>query len=856
MTILAWRMLLQRPANAVATFLALTFAVVIATGCGVLLESGIRYHGTIAEYAAAPVVVATTDLSISDGSGKHADTEGYPLPERASLPPTLPASIAQVPGVRTVIADSTVSAVRIPSAGQRQGADRAVELHPWSAAAMTPYTLSSGRGPRAAGEAVISEQLARQAGDRLGDELSLTLASGHLTARVVGIARTPNGTTASASEVFLTDAQAASLADGAVQVIGVLPQPGASTRQVATAVGHLLASSADGAHRADGAYPQVFTGARRGHAESLAVGEARELVIALSATFGGCALLIAVIVIAGCIGLSTRQRHRDIALLRAIAATPRQVRRLVVRETVLIAVLAAAIGIWPGLIGARWLRTQFMARGIVPDDFHLHVSWLPPLVAAAAALVIAVVAAWVASLGPSRTRPSQALTDAAVERRGIGPVRALLGLIALAGGVTLAIVSGSIVGDSAAAVSVGTVFALVVAAWMVGPLLVGAAATLAIPLLRPLGVTGRLASANTRAAAVRLSTVLGALVLAVGLGGSLWFVQTSQTHVASAQSQAGLLADNVVTAPVGGLPPALAGALREVPGVRAATGLVRSTWITAKYGGTDYTLQGVDPTGLVDTVDLDVTEGSLTGLRGDTVAVDTLTAQALHLHVGSHLPGWYVDGTPSDPRVVAVYRRGLGFADLTMDRAQVTPHTTGFDDLVLLKLDRSHSAADATLRRTLTRLAPDATIVSNRTYQAQLGQDVVQNDWSQRVITDVLVIYAVIAALNALVMYCLGRRRELAVLRLAGTTRRQLRHMFALEQAILLGTTLAVGIAIAAATLLPMVRAITGSATPYIPPLGWAAVIGGVVILGAAATALPLRRALRGDPITNMGIRE
>lgn len=852
MTTLAWRMLFQRPANVVATFLALTLAVLIATSCGVLLESGIRYHGTTSAYAAAPVVVATTDLRITDGSGEDADTESYPIPVRAPLPPTLPASISRLPGVRAVISDTALPASLVTS-GQPRDAGRSVQLHPWSASALTPYSLSSGRAPRAAGEAVVSDPLAAQTGDGLGHRIDLVLPGRRLSVTVVGTAQPSPPSGDHDPDIFLSDAQATSLAGGTVQVIGVLPGPGTPTARLAAEVRGALGTTAD---RPDGAHPSVFTGSGRGQAESLDVGEARQFAIALSSVFGGCTLLIAVLVIAGCIGLSTRQRHRDIALLRAIAATPRQVRRLVVRETVLIAVLSAAVGIWPGLLGARWLRTQFITRGIVPADFGLHVSWLPPLVAASSGLLIAVAAAWVASLRPSRTRPSQALAESAVERRGIGPVRALLGLIALAGGVVLAVVSGSIGGDSAAAISVGTVFTLVVAVGLLGPLVVGVTAAVTAPLLRLFGVTGRLAAATTATAAARLATVLTALVLAVGLGGSLWFVQASESHVAAAQSRAGLIADDVVAAPSAGVSPNLAKALRATPGVRAATGLTRTTWITAQDGGTDYTLQGVDPAGVDDTLDLGVTQGSLSALHGDTVAVDTLTARALHLRIGSHLAGWYGDGAPGSPRVVAIYRRGLGFASLTMDRSEVAPHTTGFDDVVLIRLDAAHPASTSALRRTVDRLAPGATVAAARTYQAELDQELAANAWSQQVITAVLVLYAVIAAVNSLVMYGLGRRRELAVLRLAGTTRRQIRRMVALEQVVLIGATLAVGIAVAAATLVPMVQGITGTATPYIPAAGWAAVIGGVIILGGLATALPLRRALSGDPITNMGVRE
>jgi putative ABC transport system permease protein len=114
----------------------------------------------------------------------------------------------------------------------------------------------------------------------------------------------------------------------------------------------------------------------------------------------------------------------------------------------------------------------------------------------------------------------------------------------------------------------------------------------------------------------------------------------------------------------------------------------------------------------------------------------------------------------------------------------------------------------------------------------------------------------VVPAPNTLVMYVLGRRREFAVLRLSGTTRLQVIRMVRLEQLLLLGLALVLGATIAAATLLPMVKGLTGSAAPYIPPAGWAAVLGGVVVLGSVSMAVPVRRVLRMQPVAAIGIRE
>jgi putative ABC transport system permease protein len=160
------------------------------------------------------------------------------------------------------------------------------------------------------------------------------------------------------------------------------------------------------------------------------------------------------------------------------------------------------------------------------------------------------------------------------------------------------------------------------------------------------------------------------------------------------------------------------------------------------------------------------------------------------------------------------------------------------------------------VRTELARLAPGSSLVARDAYQVGLDENLKENAWTNQMVTGVLLIYVVIAAVNTLAMYALGRRREFAVLRLSGTTRPQVLRMVRLEQVLLLGVSLTVGAAIAAATLIPMVKGITGSATPYIPPAGWAAVIGGVILLGGAATAVPVRRVLRTRPVEGIGLRE
>jgi putative ABC transport system permease protein len=837
-------MVWHRPASMLATLLALVFAVAMVTACGALLESGLRFHGAIARYAAAPVVVAKTAVSVTEGSGDDREVDGETLAERGELPAGLVARVAAAPGVGAAVTDTALAAdVR---AG---GRTVALELHPWQAARLTPFGLSAGRVPAAPGQVVLDEEVATRLGVHPGNRIVVTTRTGSRALTVTGTA-TPAGTAPQAPTAFVSAAQLRSLGAAGPQVLGVQPAAGVGTDELARSVRAVLPAEPQ---RLFGSYPHVFTGAGRGTAETLAVGSAREYVIALSSVFGGATVLIAIFVVAGTVGLSVRQRHRDIALLRAIAATPRQVRRMVVREALLLAVLAAALGSVPGLAATGWLADRFVARGLAPASFAARLSWLPPVVASGAVLLAAVGAAWTASLRASRIRPTAALGEAAIERRGVGALRALAGIVALGGGVTLCIVSAHL-GQDAISVAIATVACLVLAVGLLGPALVAAAAALPGRVLQLAGVPARLAVANSATSGRRLSAVLVSLVLAVALGGSLWFVFTSEQHTASAQMRAGLVATEVVTPAGVGLPASTAASLRTVDGVTAAVGVVRSTMFSPQSGVEDITAQGLDRAGLERAVDLDVTAGRLRDLGAGTVALDRLTAHALHLHLGGEFVGWFGDGAPARLRVVAIYTRGLGFAELTVSRATLAAHTaSGLDDAVFV-----NARADAMprLRAALDRIGPGATVTPRGAFRARLSAQLTENAWADQVVVAVLLVYVVIAAVNTLVMYTADRRRDFGVLRLVGTTRRQILGMVLAEQALLLGVVLLVGGAIAAAALVPSVKGVTGSAVPYIPPLGWVAVVGGVLMLGTVAGMVPARRVLRTGPVEAVAVRE
>ena len=122
----------------------------------------------------------------------------------------------------------------------------------------------------------------------------------------------------------------------------------------------------------------VLTGAKRADAESPENAVSREDIVAGLTVFAVLAAFIAVFVVASTFALSVQQRHRELALFRAIGSTPRQVRRMVAGEALLISL--------PRIRRSR-LRSacsSHTSSGVSssgpawsPQGLHLVVGWLP-----------------------------------------------------------------------------------------------------------------------------------------------------------------------------------------------------------------------------------------------------------------------------------------------------------------------------------------------------------------------------------------------------------------------------------------------------------------------------------------------
>ncbi|MEV6110464.1 FtsX-like permease family protein, partial [Streptomyces sp. NPDC051940] len=383
----------------------------------------------------------------------------------------------------------------------------------------------------------------------------------------------------------------------------------------------------------------------------------------------------------------------------------------------------------------------------------------------------------------------------------------------------------------------GVVMLFMLAVALLGPLLARLCAALFGVLLRGGSAPSALAAANSRTNARRLASALTPIVLAMAFTSTLIFMHTSENRAADRQLRAGVTAEHVVTSPAG-LPAAAARSAAGADGVTSAVGVLRTSVLVPVGGaGGDRWLQNSSAQGLSTprvsgVLDLDVRTGSLAALRTGTVALDVNLASSAGVSTGDRVALRLPDGTTARPEVVATYGRGLGLARVTLPRADLTAHVTSAYDSALLV--RGGSAAD---------LAALGTVTDARGYAAGQDTERALNSWANYTMAAVLGGFAAVAAANTLVMTVLARRRELGTLRLVGTTRLQVMRMLRWESLLVSAAGLLLGTAIAAATLFPMTRGLTGSA-PYVPPLVYAGLAAAVLGLGAAAVTLPGRAVL------------
>ncbi|NUR95882.1 MAG: FtsX-like permease family protein, partial [Kribbellaceae bacterium] len=713
--------------------------------------------------------------------------------------------------------DSTGSTGSAGSAGVLAG-------HGWGSAALTPYRLTAGQAPQG-GQVVLDERLA--GATKPGVRVTIAVGGEPRLYVLAGVAVAQHRVDVPA--IFFADADV----PAGVDAIGVFPADGTSVRDLVK--------------RLDlPAGVKAYTGDERGVAEFSGIATSLPLII-MSGVFGGMVAVVMALVVSATIGLSVRQRRRELALLRASGATPRQVGKMVIAETMVVGVLGLALGLLCGRVAGTWIFGMLADGGIVPAQLRFDQGPLP--FAGAAVLTFAVLRITVgfAASRAARIRPIQALAEAAVPNVALSRVRIVIGLVFAGATVAIALSTPFMGPANAAAIGGPAGLTGSIAVAVLAPLVVQRALLPRITrLLERRGTGGTLAVINLRVRAVQFGAILVPITIATAIAVGNIYSQTTQQQAAVDAFTKNLAGDVVISSTTGGIPASLTDAARTMPGVTGVSELVRSKgWIEEPYDKS-HTSDAWPLLGLSGPVYKGkVKKGSLDDLTGNAIAIPPGTAKKLKVGVGSELGVRLGDGALVKLKVVALAEGPSGYESLLLPAQLLAAHTTtGLPSQLLLRTDNKKAILKTDLSKWPGTSIGDRNVLADG-LDTGLGVDA----WIGYLLAAIAIAYTAIASINTIAVAVLDRRREFGLQRLTGATRREVSRMLGLEGLLIAAIGLVAGLVTAAFTVFPIAMATRGWPIPSGPAwilLAWTAV---VLLLVLPTTAITGRIAMRAKPM-------
>lgn len=770
--------------------------------------------------------------------------------QRQRIDASLAATVRKVPGVRAVGLDIEGYAQLVGRDGKPIGV--ATNGPPTLGVAWINVPalnslrlLPGGHAPRTGSQVVIDKHSADVGHFKVGDKVVVLSKLPPATYTISGVATwgsadSPLGATITA----FTPATAARVVGqpGKADAINVVAAPGVSESQL---VGRIRAVI----HNPD---VEVVSGQAVTVEGQNTVHQALSIINSFLLVFAFIALFVGSFVIFNTFSIIVAQRMRELALLRAVGASRAQVMGSVLGESLVIGVLAAAVGLGAGVGLAVMLKAGLTALGFDLPATGLVVSLRTVVAGLAVGTLVTVISAIVPARRASRIPPVAALQDVTAEPRRLSALRIARGAILAAGGAAvlgwgLFASSGNLVlwvGVGAAAVFLGVS--------ILGPLV-------ARPVSRVLGAplavraTGRLAQQNAMRHPSRTAATAAALMVGVTLVSLMTIIAASMKTSANSVINSALRADFIVSSGgvaggSSGFSPRIEQSLSALPQVAAVTGIRSGTVLV--YGKTTPVV-GADPIKASELFNMGVTQGRLASLTPSGIAVSTQVANSRHLSLGSPVAMTFPVTGRKAFTVQAIYsvRELAGDYVLPLAAAKANfPQNLDID--VFIKLAPGVSAGTGHHAiETVLAAYPNSTLMDQAQYKAQYAKQVNQMLNLVYGLLALAVIIALIGIANTLVLSVYERTRELGLLRAVGTTRGQLRSIVRLESLVisLLGAIegLVLGILFGWAIVAAMhTQGVTHLVFPVAQLLVLTVLAG---LAGIVAAISPSRRAARLD---------
>ena len=518
--------------------------------------------------------------------------------------------------------------------------------------------------------------------------------------------------------------------------------------------------------------------------------------------FAGIALFVGSFVIANTLSITIAQRVRELATLRTIGATRRQVRRSVLVEALVIGLVGSIVGLALGFALAKLLDALIRTIGIDLPQAGLVFSTRTVIVSLLVGVVITLIASLRPAMRATRVPPIAAVREGSVlppsRLARFGPITAVVVLV-LAILLLLYGVFAHNVATAPRLLSLG-----------LGVLLLFFGASLNAPrLVRPLakvlgwpgtkvgGPAGELAQRNATRNPSRTASTAAALM--IGLALVTFVAILGQGLHASFDDAVNKLfvADYALTAPDNFAPFSVSAdeAVGGTPGVTAVTPIRQGD---ARVFGKSALVTAVPPN-LQRTVAADWYRGGpnvAAKLGRDGAFVEKKYAEKHHLSLGSPIALTTPTGKVLHLRLKGIFKAPKGgspFGDVnfsirTFDANYAKPQNL----MTLINIKGGVNDANTARLKLATTSYPEVKVQTRD--QFKKGQAAFINKLLNLLyaLLGLSVIVSLFGIVNTLVLTVFERTRELGMLRAVGMTRRQVRQMIRHESIVtaLIGATL------------------------------------------------------------------
>ena len=778
--------------------------------------------------------------------------------------PTVPASvlvkIRRLPDVQTAtgqifnLNDSSDTGKLIGRNGKPLGSSNnptfAFGLDP-GIGALNPLTLTGGRWAAGPSEIVIDSSSAKQGHFAVGDTIGASVQGPIKKYRIVGIAKFGSVDSLGGATIAIFDTRTAQalLGKQGYDLIAVSAKPGVSPQVLVGEIRPLLPESA-----------QVQTGAEQAKAAAKDISEFTKFIQYFLLAFGAVALFVGAFVIFNTLSITVAQRTRELATLRTLGASRRQVRRSVLVEGLVIGLLASAVGLALGVALAKGLSALMAAMSLDLPQTGTVFETRTVVVSMLLGTIVTLIASIAPALKATKVPPIAAVREGATLPPGrFAPYRTAVAISVV--GISLALlgyglfVHGVATGPRLVSLAVGMLGLFVGVALTASKLARPLASALGRPFARIGGVSGSLARENTMRNPARTASTAAALMIGLAL---VTMVATLGKGLVSSDRDAlrhQVRADYVVTSKNGWdvFSRAAGNAASAATGVTAASSVRNEQ---AKVGIDEVRVDGIDTATIASVYTYDWVQGSnatLASLGRDGAIVRQKWATSHLVSVGD--------------RITVVNPAGKQAAYVV--RGIYTQPKFGQIDPVLGSIAISQQAFDRTFDRpqnayTFLNVRGGATPQTSAALEKSLAaypdaKVSTRHDWVESratgidkllnllyVLLALSVVVSLFGMVNTLVLSVFERTREIGMLRAVGMTRRQVRRMIRQESIVtaLIGAALGLPLGIFLAFL--VTKALSGQGVQFAIPGGllvyfvWVAFSAGVL-----AAITPARRASR-----------